>query len=966
MAQRATTFAKKTSRHAEVGVLSRVPGDPSEHMRAVPLDVLPMLAPFKKRGRLSVRIEKLPIQARLSQGRNNGDHSYSLSLDELEDLSYLAPEGTDPRPILSLRVLTLDDGDAATIAVRDLPVDFGREHGEGVDEADLRRLMDELAAVKTDLAAREAELADARLKASSANTQASRQRLEAELARAQEDWQEESALALAAAQKEWKQAEAARLAAAEAKWRAHAESAIETARASSKAVRDHGDAIELRRLRDELMAMQTLLADRDTELAEHKAAAKPKPTPRAEIEAALTAARKDWQAAETTRLAAAEARWQELTNRAVASAKAQAQSGYDKGDADLRRLTDELAAAKASLTHRDKDLAEVQAKLRQMQQTAERESERFTVSETQWKEKSAAAVTTARAQAEAERDTALAESRKRAAAALDVALAEAQTNWKAQEAERLAAAHAHWQDQSAKALSDARNQSQSSRAAADAEQAQLRGEVSALKALLAERDTALTDAREATERARSEARTHLANAEKTWRAEEATRVSAVEKSLGEKSGSALSDEKSARKSAEAQLRALREQAATLETTLGDRERELSQAIARINATQTEIESLRENEDIQVRRVRGEVTTLQAALAERDEELAQARLFAERSYERWQKQAEAERVKAQKAWKADEAARLAAARAQWQEDARKHLEETLAVERRAISAAPATTPVSPPQDAIAPMPTSPSVSEHRALPEFAAPPLTPSGPPRAAHLSSARDAADEALDRLAKDAYQLLAIPQPENIIRPTDTHIVKGNIVERRRNAPKKNQNLVSTAAIAAGLAAMAALALIFLWPMVFGAPTPQPVAAAPIEMAKPEPVALPTAQVLRNVNLRKAPSTSSAILTLLKRGTTVAIAERSGSWVRIAPAIEGESALSSGWVVSTALQMTDSAQPAAPAQPIAAAPKPAPIPLPEPEKAATPALEPQESPAPQAETPPSTAEPAPEPASEP
>jgi|GEM_PF-4839367 len=954
--QRATKFAKKSSRHVEVGVLSRMPGDPSEHLRAVPLDVLPMLAPFKKRGRLSVRIEKLPIQARLSQGRNNGDHSYSLSLDELEDLSYLAPEGTDPHPILSLRVLTLDDGDAATIAVRDLPVDFGREHGEGVGEADLRRLMDELTAVKTDLAAREAELADARLKASSANTQASRQRLEAELARAQEDWQDESALALAAAQKDWKQAEAARLAAAEAKWRAHAESAIETARASSKAMRDHGDAIELRRLRDELMAMQTLLADRDTELAEHKAAAKPQTPPRAEIDAALVAARKDWQAAEATRLAAAEARWQEQANRAVESAKAQAQSGYAKGDADLRRLNEDLAAAKSNLAHRDKDLAEVQATLRQTQQTAERESERLAASETQWKEKSAAAVTAAHAQAEAERDSALAESRKRAAAAL----AEAQSSWKAQEAERLAAAQAHWQDQSTQALAEARSQSQSSHAAADAEQAQLRGELSALKTLLAERDAALTDAHAATERARSEARTHLANAEKTWRAEEATRVSVVEKSLVEKSDSALSDEKSARKSAEAQLRALREQAATLETTLADRELELTQAIARINATQTEIESLRENEDIQVRRVRGEVTTLQAALAERDEELAQARLFAERSYERWQKQSETERAKAQKAWKADEAAHLAAARAAWQEEARKHLEETLAAERRAMSATP---PAVPLQDAIAPTPSTPMAGEQRALPEFAAPPLTPSGPPRAAHLSSARDAADEALDRLAKDAYQLLAIAQPENTLRPTDTHIVKSNIVERRRAAAQKNQNLGITAAVAAGLAAVAALALIFLWPVVFGAPAAPPIAPAQIKVAKPEPVVLPTAQVLRNVNLRKGPSTSAAILTSLKRGTTVAIAERSAGWVRIAPATTGEGAIPSGWAVSTALQMAGTAQLAA-ASVSAAAPKP--TPTPEPPKAAAPAPEPQEAPVPEAETPPSPAEPVPEPASEP
>ncbi|HTO39419.1 MAG TPA: hypothetical protein VL026_00475, partial [Rhizomicrobium sp.] len=784
MVQRATKFARKTSRHVEVGVLARVPSDPSDHLRAVPLDVLPLLAPFRKRGRLSVRIEKLPIQARLSQGRNNGDHSYSLTLDELEDLSYLAPDGTDPHPVLSLRIVALDDGDAATIAVRDLPVDFGTERGDGVDEEDFRRLIDELADVKSELAVREAELAEARLKATRKNVPA--RDLDAELDAAQDRWQEESAAVLARAQRDWQQGEAARLAAAEAKWRTHAESAIETARASSKAVREHGDAIELRRLRDELMALQTLLAERDDELAQSRAVpTKPQGPTSADLDAAIVAARNEWQAAEAARFAAAEARWREQADKALAAAKAQA--AHDKGDAELRRVHDDLAAANTRLSHRDKDLSDVQARLRQVQEAAQRDAERFAAAERAWQEKSTTALATARAQSVAERDTALAESRARATAAQDAALANAKADWKAQEAEHLAAAERTWQAQSAKAVAEARAQSQTSRAAADAEQAQLRGELSAIKTLLAERDAALAEARAATGQARSDARAQLASAEKSWRAEEAARLSAAENALAKKSGAALIDEQAARNSAEAELCALREHAATLETTLADRELELTQAIARINAGQTEIESFRENEDISVRRVRGEVTALQATLAERDEELAQARLFAERSYERWQKQAEADRAKAQKAWKADEAARLAAARAQWQDEARQHLEGTIAAERCAVSTA----------SAAATSETSSATNiEHRPLPVFSSAPLSPPGPSRAAHLSSARDAADEALDRLAKDAYQLFASPQPQNTVRPTDTGIVKGDLIERRRNAASKTQSLAPTAAI--------------------------------------------------------------------------------------------------------------------------------------------------------------------------
>ena len=43
---------------------------------------------FVAQGRLAVRIERMPQLARLSTGRNNGDNSWSLTLDQLEDLTY--------------------------------------------------------------------------------------------------------------------------------------------------------------------------------------------------------------------------------------------------------------------------------------------------------------------------------------------------------------------------------------------------------------------------------------------------------------------------------------------------------------------------------------------------------------------------------------------------------------------------------------------------------------------------------------------------------------------------------------------------------------------------------------------------------------------------------------------------------------------------------------------------------------
>jgi hypothetical protein len=550
MAQRATKFAKKTSRHVEVGALARA-SSPSEELRGVPLEILPLLAPFKKRGRLTVRVEKLPMQARLSAGRNNGDRSYSLMMDELEDLEYLAPEGTDPRPVLSVRIITLDDGDASTIAVRELPVEFGGEELGEIDLAnisneELRRLIEELTRVKSTLSMREAELNEARAKSAmpgrlppgtidaeliearaawkaemdekiakvkaeaAANLEKSWTAWQAEqkqksrndsgvdIDRERARWQQESAAVLAEARREWKAEEERRLAAAEAKWRTEVEHAAEKQRASSKAVREHGDAIELRRLRDELLSMQNLLAERDAELAQAKTGKIQSPS-RQEIEAAVAKAQKEWKEAEAARLAAVEARAQEKANRALADAQAQAKSGNDKIDAEIRRLRDELSSTQARLANREKELAQAHnhvktgkaendAELRRLRdetgvlqsklvnrdkelaqaqlavkdalergrKTADemlakaeavwktRESDRMMTAEVQWQETSTKMLADARAQAKAELDAALSKARERWVAETDATLAKAEATWKAREADRLMTAEVQW------------------------------------------------------------------------------------------------------------------------------------------------------------------------------------------------------------------------------------------------------------------------------------------------------------------------------------------------------------------------------------------------------------------------------------------------------------------------------------------------------------------------------------------
>lgn len=1052
MAQRATKFAKKTSRHVEVGALART-SSPSEDLRGVPLEILPLLAPFKKRGQLTVRVEKLPIQARLSAGRNNGDRSYSLMMHELEDLEYLAPEGTDPRPVLSVRIITLDDGDASTIAVRELPVEFGGEELGEIDLAnisneELKRLIEELTRVKSTLSIREAELNEVRAKGAApgklppgaidaelvdaraawkaemeekvakvkaeaaANLERSwtawqaeqKQKSKAEsgvdIDKERARWQQESATVLAEARREWKAEEERRLAAAETKWRADAEHAAEKQRASSKGMREHGDAIELRRLRDELLSMQNLLAERDAEAASGKAQA----PSRQEIEAAVAKAQKEWKDGEAARLAAAEARAQEKASKAIADAQAQAsksladaqaqaKSGNDKSDAELRRLRDELSSTQAKLANRekelaaahnnvktgkaendaelrrlrdetgtlqsklvnrDKELAQAQLAIKDAQERGRkladetlvkaeatwktRESDRMMTAEVQWQETSTKMLADARAQAKDELDAALSQARARWTAETDATLAKAEATWKTRESDRLMTAEVEWKEKSSKTVADARAQAQAARDESAVELVRLRAELTNAQGKLSERDTALAEARAKIDRVREEGKAALAEAEKNWRSAEATKIAVVEQRLRDQAGSALTESETARGEAETELRQLREHAAVLETTLADRELELTQAIARINATDRQLEDLRENEDIQVRRVKGEATQLQAQLAERDEELAQARLFTERSYERWKKQAEADLAKAQKMWKAAEASKLAAARAEWQEESRKSLQQSLDAERRAGRLPP---PTRAPEEAVAV--DIAGNAEDRPLPEFAPPSQTaPYSAPKP--LADARAAADQALDRLAMDAYQLLANPNSLDAVSPTDTRIIKGGIVERRQRAGDKdksnNTSLIVSGAIAAALAAAAAIAFFFLWPSDAPPAAQQQVAA----LAKPVPVvaAIPKATVLRSVNVRSGPSTSDSVITTLKAGTQVVTGERNGNWVRVSLDATGGKPAQQGWAFSSSLQIPVAATPApAPAAPAASESSDAPAAAPEAKAEEAPAPEP-------------------------
>ena len=260
-AQRATGFSKKpaVAKTNRLNDATRSLAEARPAPRPIPVKLAPLLSPYKGHGRLSIRIERLPQLARLSAGRNNGDNSWSLTLDQLEDLTYLPPPGMDEAHSLAVRIIGLDDG-GSTLAVLDFPVSPGvaepeteeeasaaQDHtAEAIDNTQLRPLRAELAKLQASLVARESDLAKARQKY--AQAEAERQKIVSELTQGQSAWEAEQD------ERKFLSLSAGLL--------------MRKGEAGPSKVTLAGDEIELRCLRDELTAMQASLADRETALAQ--------------------------------------------------------------------------------------------------------------------------------------------------------------------------------------------------------------------------------------------------------------------------------------------------------------------------------------------------------------------------------------------------------------------------------------------------------------------------------------------------------------------------------------------------------------------------------------------------------------------------------------------------------------------------------------------------------------------------
>lgn len=513
---------------------------------SVALNLAPLVAPHRKQGRLSLRIERMPQGTRLSRGTRNNDNTWSLASDELEGLEILVPANARKDFKIGVRVISLMNG--STLVAVDLPVTPG-EGTAGVavgtaphhtmspaDAAELTVLRQELAAAKEALSARDSELAE-RLTAAATDAAAQFQQT---LAKAESAWTENEHARLASIQQQWQEKFAEALAELEAAQNqthesqvrelqeklevlqanlAEREADLAQTKAAGTAARER-DTTATQDALAKLTEAQAKLAERDAELAKTRAAAD---ATKREAEAALAKAEQTWRDGEASRLAAAEAQWRESSTKALADAHANADAQRAQGTASERDLLTRLTELQAAVAERDDALA--------------------------------------RAQAAAE------QSRTRVAAEAAERLTKAELAWKAAEAARLAAVEATWQAklEAASAAAQAAPPAPAAAPANDAEAQELREKLNALQAKLTLRDAAAARAAKLAEEERrrwqKEAQDVIVKAARDRKADENNRLAAAQAEWSKQSVRELALVTARAEAAEAALTQLRIRAA---------------------------------------------------------------------------------------------------------------------------------------------------------------------------------------------------------------------------------------------------------------------------------------------------------------------------------------------------------------------------------------------------------------------
>jgi hypothetical protein len=607
----------------------------SQNAHAIPLNLGPMLAVYKERRRVSLRIEGMPHLSRLSAGRNNGDNSWSLSFSDIDTLAYLPPEGAaDETLTLSVRVIDLDSG-GSTLAVLDMSVSpTAAEQGPDADDTardtQMRALREELEQAKSALKERDTDLAQLRQKSQRAESELTRARIESELGGGRSRKGEVDESKFASLNSKLVPRGADPNAAAEDEPTDSAE---------------NNAAFLVRKGK----AQPSTVVPAEGALSEEKAQAlfgAARQKREQEVAAALAKAEAAWKADEAKRLAAAEAQWRAKAAAPQSEAMAQAEERArraEKALAEASARNDTLVARHRESATELERLGQECAELRKG--VAERESAIVQTSDAG-----------KRAREEAQHKS-------------EQALARASEVWRAEEAARFAAAEAQWRSQSSSAIAalntrceraeqalaevTARAQFASQRnAEATSEIQSLREESAGLRKRHAEREANLARAQEDFERAREkserETKDTVAKAEAAWKTDAAARLAALESAWQQKLAAAL---------AEANTRAERAEHALAEVT---------RKIEASSSRESELENLRR-----------QCAAMKAQLDEHAVAFADAHTGFDESRKSWRREAEAALANAEAAWKAGEAARLAAAQQSWETKAAGALKEAQA-------------------------------------------------------------------------------------------------------------------------------------------------------------------------------------------------------------------------------------------------------------------------------------------------
>lgn len=505
--------------------------------KTIPLDLAALLVPYKRHGRLTVRVERMPQRAKLSAGRNNGDGSWSLASDELEDLNYLVPSSLCGGHELSVRIVSFDNATAHTLKVIPLAIPSWDNDADGALAENVVRtlaqthdpiLHNELSTMQSLFAVRDSDLAELRAALKQANAQK-----EAELAAARASWEAQltqrlaDAAALAKAEKErerlsWQMEQQGQAAHTEALIRERV--AQEVGRAKAEADRQ----LEAERRHWQAQAEQRV-AEEHSRL-------------KVQTDQQLEAERKHWQALAEQRVAderiesgyqldAERKHWQALTEQKVAEEHIRGKAEADQRvEAECQRW--QVQANDSGAAERHRILTEADTRLAAEQKC--------------WQDQAEQRIAAERQRWQSESDQRLEAERQRWANDSLAAASHAEARWKSEETVRASAALAEWQQQNARLLAEESDKCRKLEAALAAalttapaqpasapiadtggmEIERLRQELAALQTALPERDREISQLRDTLnqQRARQESEATQAAAAQALKSEEAARA----------------------------------------------------------------------------------------------------------------------------------------------------------------------------------------------------------------------------------------------------------------------------------------------------------------------------------------------------------------------------------------------------------------------------------------------------------